>query len=350
VKLPLGRLAILAVLLLLTLSLHHNILPLPQNLHHLLHQTDLHRRFCYLPIVLGALWFGLRGGLLTASVISVAVLPLALRTAGPLTASPDFLEILFYLALGSLAGVLVDLRERERERKETLERDLAAAERHAALGRAASGIAHEVRTPLGSILGAAEILAEDYPEEHPRRRFYAILVEEGRRLGRVVDDFLDLGRTPVLRPSSVAVADVVSEALASVGDCAAARQVRLEGPQSAEPILVRADADRLRQALINLIRNAVEASPSGGTVRVGIEMEPGSLNVVVSDQGAGVPRGEESRIFEPFFTGRRDGTGLGLALALQIARAHEGSLSLEPGRGRGATFVLRLPVRSGGVS
>jgi len=343
------RLLVLSALLLFTLSLHHNVLPLPVGLHHLLHQTDLHRRFCYLPIVLGALWFGLRGGLFTAVIISAAVLPLALRAPGSLSANPDFLEILFYLALGSLAGVLVDLRDRERARKERLERDLSVAERQAALGRAASGIAHEVRTPLGSILGAAEILSEDFPEGHPRRRFYAILVEEGRRLGRVVEDFLDLGRTPALRRAPVSATAVIAEALESVSGDAALRQVHLEGPSGAEPLSVEADPDRLRQALTNLVRNAVQASPSGGIVRIGIASSPDAVTLQVTDEGPGIPPEDAERIFEPFYTGRPDGTGMGLALARQIARAHGGSLSLLAGEGRGARFALRIPVRSGGA-
>jgi|WetSurMetagenome_2_1015567.scaffolds.fasta_scaffold05713_4 two-component system, NtrC family, sensor histidine kinase HydH len=328
-----------------TLSLHYMLLPLPEWGHRVLHETELHRRLCYLPIILGALWFGLRGGLLTAAAISAAVLPLALRYSGPLASNADFVEICFYMALGVLTGVLVDVKERERTKKERLEKELASSERMAALGRAAAGIAHEVRTPLGSIQGAAEILGEDYPEGHPRRSFFDILMEECRRLGRVVDDFLDLGRPMSLGMAPGQVDPILDAALQSVRPLAEEKGIVLARRASPEGAVVRLDAHRVHQALVNLLRNAIQVSARSGSVSLQFRLEEAEAIFEVIDSGPGIGEGDEERIFEPFFSRREDGTGLGLPLARQVALSHGGSLRAATREGGGAAFSMRIPQK-----
>ncbi len=338
------RSVIILGILSVTLSMHYMILPMPAWLHQALHQTDLHRRLCYIPIILGALWFGLRGGILTGAVISAAVLPLALRFQGPLLSNADFVEIVFYLSIGALAGTLVDMKDRERAKKERLEHELASAERMAALGRASAGIAHEVRTPLGSIQGAAEILAEDFPADHPHRPFFDILSEECRRLGRVVDDFLDLSRPISLDREEVSAGPLLAAAFEAVRPLAEARGVRLElqGEGGVNPVFI--DPHRLRQALVNLARNAVQSCLEGGAVHGSCRVRGAWVDYEVSDSGPGISPGEEDLIFEPFFTRRKDGTGLGLPLARQVAAGHGGSLSVRSKPQGGAVFTLRVPT------
>jgi two-component system, NtrC family, sensor histidine kinase HydH len=345
------RAILVFAVLLFTLSLHYMIFPMPGWMHHAMHQTDLHRRLCYIPIILGALWFGLRGGLLTAAVISSAVLPLAIRFQGPLSSNGDFVEIVFYFAIGALSGTLVDSKDRERGQKESLERELASAERMAALGRASAGIAHEVRTPLGSIQGATEILAEDYPREHPHRPFFDILAQECKRLGRVVDDFLDLSRPISLERGECDVEAVFEDSLAGVRPFAELGGVRIasSGVRGGERLSL--DPHRMRQALVNLLRNAVEASPPRSLVELSFREEPGWAIFEVGDAGRGLAQGDQDRIFEPFFTRRKDGTGLGLPLARQVASAHGGTLTAHSRPEGGALFILRIPlIRAGEVA
>lgn len=339
----LRALLVLAVLL-FTLSLHYMIFPMPGWMHQALHETDLHRRLCYIPIILGALWFGTRGGLLTAGAISCAVLPLALRSGLPLSSNGDFVEMVFYFALGALAGVLVDRKDRERTQKEDLERELASAERMAALGRASAGIAHEVRTPLGSIQGATEILAEDFPSGHPRRPYFDILAQEGRRLGRVVDDFLDLSRPITLERSECSVKALIEDALQGALPAAESAGVRLSIAEGCNAGSLSLDSHRMRLALVNLLRNAVQASPREGSVELSFRNEGGWGIFEVTDSGRGITEGDEERIFEPFFTRRKDGTGLGLPLARQVAAAHGGTLRARSRAGGGAVFTLAIPA------
>lgn len=343
------RATIVFAVVLFTLSLHYMILPMPGWMHHALHETDLHRRLCYIPIILGALWFGLRGGLLTAAAISIAVLPLALRFQGPLSSNQDFVEICFYFSIGILAGILVDTKDRERAKKEQLEHELASAERMAALGRASAGIAHEVRTPLGSIQGAAEILSEDYPEGHAHRPFFDILTEECQRLGRVVDDFLDLSRPISLDRDQIGVESLLENALSAVKSLAAEKRISLaiSAPSAVGPALM--DAHRIHQALVNMLRNAVQATRPEGSVDLCFRWEGSTAVFEVLDRGPGLDPGDEERIFEPFFTRRKDGTGLGLPLARQVATAHGGTLMASSRNGGGALFTLRIPAREEGA-
>lgn len=127
------KLLLVALLVAFTLSLHYMVLPFPHWIH------LLHRRLCYFPIVLGGLWFGLRGGLAVSALISAATIPLVLRFSGPLPENQDFLEILFYLGIGVLTGLLVDRREMERTHREAMQSQLAESERLAAIGRMAGG-------------------------------------------------------------------------------------------------------------------------------------------------------------------------------------------------------------------
>lgn len=331
------KLLLVGLLVAFTLSLHYMILPFPHWIH------LLHRRLCYFPIVLGGLWFGLRGGLTVSAIISAATLPLILRFPGPLPENQDFLEILFYLGIGVLTGLLVDRRETERSRREAMQGQLAESERLAAIGRMAAGVAHEVRTPLGAIQGAAEIIGEDYGPEHPRKAFFDILMEEIARLNHVVQDFLDLGRPITLSPEIIEAEPAVEACFRSLQGLAEQKEARLASGVPAG-LLVFADPQRLHQALTNLVRNALQVSPQGGLVYVAAREDRGGCLFAVEDEGQGLPAGEEEeKLFEPFFTRRKEGTGLGLALSRQIAQAHGGRIRAENRRHAGARFVLWLP-------
>lgn len=333
-----GKILLIVVLIAFTLSLHYMWLPVPHSVH------LLHRRLCYIPIILGALWFGIRGGMGTALAISLAVLPLALKSGGPFWGNEEFVEIVFYFSIGGLAGFLVDRGQQEREKKRRLELELVEAERLASAGRTAAGIAHEVRTPLASVRGSVEILAEDYSADHPRRPFFDILVQETGRLQRVMDEFLDLNRPISIDALPTDLRPFIEECGAALRPLADSGGVmlRMETPGSCT---VSLDRERMRQVVTNLLRNAVQACAAGGTVHVAWQRRDDGLVLTVEDDGPGIPPQDLGRIFEPFFTRRKEGVGLGLSLARQIVSAHGGSLEASNRPGGGARFTIRLPEK-----
>ncbi len=336
-----GQLLVLALLTGAALSLTYVLFPFPHWL------VSLHRRICYVPILLGGLWFGFWGGLLVALLISAAVLPIALHHGAPFWDNQDKLEIVFYISLGAITGWLVERSARERARFEELQNHVAESRHMADLGRMAAGIAHEIRTPLGSIQGAAEIMAEDYPPGHPRRPFWDILMQESARLGHSVQDFLDLGRPLTLEPRLADAQHAIDECFRAMRSLAEQRGVTLAStvPQDLQFF---ADPQRLYQALTNLVRNAIQVSPQGGRVTVAASGHEGAgVLVAVEDEGPGLPEGEAERLFEPFYSRRKDGTGLGLALVRTIAQAHGGWVRAESLSSQGSRFTLYLPGRAG---
>jgi signal transduction histidine kinase len=240
----------------------------------------------------------------------------------------------------ALAGVLAALWFFAQRALARARAAAARAQHLAILGEMAAKVAHEIRNPLAIIRGSAELLAEEAGEPGARRS--AVILDEVSRLDHLVGDFLSLARES---PLVVAPFDLVSLVRETVERFAAAgaggTRVRLDDlPDS---LVVRGDAARLRQALVNLLRNGCDASP-GGTVEVSVRRDGTRAAVQVRDDGPGVPPGLREHLFEPFFSTKEGGTGLGLAVARQILERHGGTLNLVPGGGRGAAFEMRLPV------
>ncbi len=206
-----------------------------------------------------------------------------------------------------------------------------------------AGVAHEVRNPLGGISLFSGLLAEDIAAgaltdatSHVHR-----IQHEVAYLQRIVEDFLAFAREQPLSREPLAAETLLQEASGLLTADASAREVTLE--VHAEPAVLEADGSLLTAALVNLVKNAVQASPQGGLVRVTGQGEPQGYTIRVQDQGGGVPEAERERIFEPFFTTRQKGTGLGLPLSRKIARAHGGELRLVATPGL-TTFELTLPL------
>ncbi|MCP3058363.1 ATP-binding protein [Myxococcus sp. K38C18041901] len=206
-----------------------------------------------------------------------------------------------------------------------------------------AGVAHEVRNPLGGIALFSGLLQEDLRAgAHEDARTHVERIQrEVAFLQRIVDDFLafareqPLARAPVEAPALLSIVSELSSAEAQ------SRGVVLD--VEATPALLEADGSLLTAALLNLVKNAVQASPSGGHVRIHGAVHEGRYAIQVHDAGAGVPELQKERIFEPFFTTREKGTGLGLPLARKIARAHGGELHLTSAPGD-TTFTLTLPL------
>jgi two-component system sensor histidine kinase HydH len=233
--------------------------------------------------------------------------------------------------------VVALLFSRQLQRREAAERRLEEQRRLAVLGEMSSVIAHELRNPLASLKGHAQLLAEKLPEGGRERAKADRIVLEAERLEALSGDLLDFSRGGPIERREVDPVAVLHAAAESVD----AARIRL-APEAA-PGRSRLDPDRIRQALTNLLLNAIQASPPGAVVEAAVSREKGTLVFTVRDHGAGIRPEDRERLFEPFYTTRASGTGLGLAVAQRIAQMHGGTITAANDPGGGAVFRIALP-------
>jgi two-component system sensor histidine kinase PilS (NtrC family) len=222
----------------------------------------------------------------------------------------------------------------------TLEEQLQRADRLAAVGRLASGLAHEIRNPLASISGSVQLLLEDEKVSDEDRRLMRIVIKEADRLSLLLSDFLAFARPAPLQVESIDVAALIDELIVLLRVSGQFRNLTIDkGYQG--PIQMYVDPQKMHQVLWDLLINAGEAASPDGAVRVGINAAQGEI--IVEDTGPGIPVEDRHRLFEPFYTTKDKGTGLGLANVYANVAAHRGRVYTEAGTLGGARFVIELP-------
>jgi signal transduction histidine kinase len=231
--------------------------------------------------------------------------------------------------------------------------EMVQAEHLATLGELASGIAHEIRNPLAGIAGAIEIITRDFPKDHPDREILEDLREEVRRIEKVLNELLTYARP---KPSKFAVTDL-KETIAHTLQFARQQlgSKNIEFSIQIPPSLprFRMDGDQLHQVLLNLMLNGIQAIEEDGRIAVEARVLAGSgapnqadkIEISVSDNGPGISPDHMEKIFRPFYTTKRSGTGLGLSLCRRIIRQHGGSLTAESQIKKGSRFIITLPMR-----
>jgi two-component system sensor histidine kinase HydH len=243
---------------------------------------------------------------------------------------------------GGKMGAVIILRDL-REIKE-LQEKVRRSERLAALGRLASGVAHEIRNPLSSIKGFAQYFRDKFETGSEDRSYADIMVQEVERLNRVITQLLDFGRPRELRLDLHPLSQILEHPLQLIRADLKKRGITLiESPFPEEEIKV--DSDQITQALLNIFLNAIESMERGGALRVEIVKKPEKrgVEIWISDSGPGITQGNLSRIFDPFFSTKKKGTGLGLAITANIIEAHGGEILVESKEGKGTTFKVFLP-------
>ena len=231
---------------------------------------------------------------------------------------------------------------RDRTQLRSLERDLEQTRHLAAVGRLAAGVAHEIRNPLSALRGFAQFFATKLKGKNPEQSYAETMVLEADRLGRVVTDLLYLARPRPLEPQAVDLALLADELSRLLRFDLERAQARLELDLRAPQVL--ADADGLKQALINLILNSIAALPGeGGVITLFSRAhDDASVSVGVADTGRGMTEEERGRALEPFFTTRKEGSGLGLAIVQKIILDHRGTIDIASEPGHGAAVTLRF--------
>jgi signal transduction histidine kinase len=327
-----------------------------------------------LTALLGSILIGPRGALATAVAGGTAYsLLCAGFVAGLLGVPPDqdpaayiteplplaypyFINLLVLTVVALLAEYLAERLRVTGGRLQEATQRAQDAERLASLGRIAAGLAHEIRNPLGSIVGSVQLLRSAKGLEEESRHLCLIVERETARINNLVEDMMQLARPhrPVLTEVDVArtTREVVSLAMQSGRGSDVV--VRYDGPDEGGRLLVHADAGQLRQVVWNLVRNAVQASSPGDEVLVrAFQMAPDggrSLPLAVlevHDDGPGIGLEARERIFDAFFTTRSSGIGIGLAVVKQIVDDHGWTIDVDSSAGRGATFRVKMVGRAG---
>lgn len=299
----------------------------------------------------GAVAAALAGGVcfsLTALIEQSRALPISIlpplqhRLADDQATFYVVVNVLVLALVALLVSYLVERVARASGELVVARQRAAAAERLAAMGRLAAGLAHEIRNPLSSIAGSVQILRTglEQPED---RQLCDIVLRESARLEELVSDMVDLSRQrrPQLEVVDVgAIVSDVIELMRRSGRALSDVTIRQLGERS---VRVRADPGQLRQMVWNLVRNAVQASSAGGEVRVDLKVA-GSVTFVVDDDGVGIDQDALGQLFDAFFTTRSQGTGIGLAVVKRIADEHGFALRVESQHGKGARFEVDLGV------
>jgi two-component system sensor histidine kinase HydH len=323
---------------------------------------NVYQRLYYLPILAGAFWFGLRGGIMVSLACAAVYLPHIIMDWGGQAEyrQAQYAELIMFQVVGLVVGALAALEKRQRERVERTSQELALAyrrlhesfeqlrraDRLAALGQLSAGLAHEIKNPLASMKGSLEILSSDFPPGHDKREFIGILESELGRLNHVLTEFLQYARTARPDRSPCDLKEIVESIKVLCSREADRHGVTIETSYQDDLPELELDAGQIQQALLNIVLNGIQAMPSGGRLALRVEESSGSLSVWIRDEGEGIPVENRSRIFDPFFTTKEHGTGLGMAIAYNLVQGHGGDIRLLDEEGPGTTFQVVIPSRS----
>jgi signal transduction histidine kinase len=241
---------------------------------------------------------------------------------------------------------------RDLRTEDALRRAESEAERLKFLRAISAGLAHEIRNPLVAIRTFAELAPQRLDDPEFRQSFVEVARSEVGRLEELVQQFMTLAKPTSIVREPVDLVALVHDAVTSLSASAHARRITVRTEVRVEPLIVKGDETRLRQALMNLLLNALDAAPVGGQVgaRLGLHQasreQAGEAYVTIWNSGSYIPPDQRERVFEPFFTSKTEGTGLGLAICHTIAEEHAGRITLESDREHGTSFTLRLPVQA----
>jgi two-component system, NtrC family, sensor histidine kinase HydH len=300
----------------------------------------LFRDLYFLPLILAGLWFGLKGALYTSLATTVFYVPFLLMNWQGLSPT-DFSRILELLVFNSVALVLGAVSGREKAR----ERVLRESENLAAIGRAVSALAHDMRNPLVAIGGVTRLVQKRLTADDDINKKLSLVITATDRLEVMVKDMLDFSRPLKLDLSREDMNEMVRRSILLLEKQAKDKQVNIETELSTELSPFDFDAVRIEQVLVNLVSNAIEASPESDTIRIRVYEKGKAIFVEIVDHGTGIPPENREKIFTAFFTTKSRGTGLGLAIVAKIVEAHHGRVEALENPDGGTIFRIILPAR-----
>ena len=307
---------------------------------------NVFQRLYYLPIIYAAIYFGWRGGLIASVCSAVCYVPHILHAWHhmPEYRMNQYAEIIVFFLVGTVTGVLADRGRRLYQELQDSFEHLKRADRLSAIGQLSASLAHEIRNPLASIEGAANIIESPQTSPDLRRDSLAIIRKECHRLNRLLTNLLNFARPRQPAYQAVEPGRLIDAIVSLAGHSAEQNGIVLRKDLSPAAPPFECDPEQIKQVLLNLTINAIQAMPKGGEIVLSACGKGSSIVISVQDQGEGIRPADLERIFDPFFTTKDAGTGLGLSVVHQIVTQHGGVVRAEPNPTRGMTFSLELPL------
>lgn len=300
---------------------------------------DFYRRLYYIPIILSAFKFRLRGAIIAVITIIVLYVPhltLYFRVIGTNIVN-QVLEIIMFIVVACITGTLV---EKEFKVKK-LEEQIRRTEKLSAIGELAAGIAHEIRNPLAIIKTIAQTIDKDIEDEETKEGL-EIIEDEIDRANRVIQGLLDFARPNVLKNEVQCLSKIIDIVTTITNKYAEQHRVRISFHCESD-VTSSVDGDKLKQAFINIILNSVQAMPGGGNIYINLYRK-GEWNVIsFKDEGIGIGRDKLEKVFEPFYTTKEKGTGLGLSITHRVIEEHKGYVKIESEEKKGTQIDIYLP-------
>ncbi|WDP86904.1 MAG: HAMP domain-containing histidine kinase [Desulfobacter sp.] len=340
---------------------------------HLILYHDTYRRLAYFPIVIGAILYGVKGGLAMAVLSCLSFVPhlFMFWFQGTQVYYSELSEILFYLAADLFIGMVSSRENKLRIRYQALseqlassyqrlhdqagrlvqaEKELGQENKLSMLGHVSASLAHEIKNPLAAIKGAVEILADEVNLNHPKHEFIEIMRSEVSRLNNSVDEVLAYcrGQQKTREDKMVVLSQVVDRVSQVVGPKVSEKAIDLSWDRTmAEEVRIPENA--LTQVLINLLLNAADAVDKKGKIWVSHRLESKRLCIDIDDNGPGLDTTAHKTVFQPFVTFKAEGTGLGLSITQRILERLGGTIQVTRSEFGSACFSINLPVKKGPV-
>ncbi|MDA8084931.1 MAG: HAMP domain-containing sensor histidine kinase [Nitrospiraceae bacterium] len=302
---------------------------------HSLH--DIYRQLYYIPLLIGALVFGLRGAILSYLFVSLLYLPYMAGTwtGGIMFETKRMLFLVFSGIFSYLAGYLID---RDSRRKKEIEKERYLA----GLGQVSSAIVHDLKNPIITIEGFARRLQQGKGNVDTAAQ---AIMDSAKVMKNIVHDVLDFAKPIQLELKEEDAAHVIKKACELCTAKADEKEVKLSLDIPDVPQIMRLDSPHMQRALVNLISNAIEASEKGQNVSVSVDPKEDSLSITVRDAGAGMDKETRESLFIPFFTKKSTGTGLGMPIAKKIIEGHKGEIRVKSQPAKGTEVIVSLPAK-----
>jgi len=309
--------------------LHYSTLPQIHELH------NVYAELYYLPILMGALVFGLKGSLLTYAGVSILYAPyILLNWTGSFSFAANKLSHAFFS--GTIAVVAGFLADREKKLRNQTEKDHYLA----SLGRASAAIVHDLRSPLITIAGFANRIHEEKGDIREESQF---IVNAARKMQLIVNDVMDFAKPVMLDVHQEDLGSIIKNACACCSAKAEEKEIDISVNIPSDTPMVSVDGLKMERALVNLMSNAIDASLIGNRVSVETEVNRYHLEIRIRDSGTGMDRETLENIFIPFYTKKSSGTGLGMAIAKKIIEEHKGGIHINSQEQTGTEIVVKLP-------